>query len=85
MGRRTYCVGYEYFLQVSRIHTRGGDTAGLMFSQLNYDAGQRVALTNGGDRVAAVTTGMDNHTSSMRRGYILRPLDRRRAMVVGDL
>ena len=59
-----YCVGREYFLQLSTVYTiEGGDKAGMIFSQLNFNQAQRAMLTSGGFGIAAVVTGMDNHTS----------------------
>ena len=63
-GRRAYCVSYEYFLRLSRVYTHeGGDKAGMIFSQLNFNAGQRATFTGGGYGLAAVLTGLDDHSS----------------------
>ena len=61
---RAYCVEYEYFARLAQVYqSQGRATAGSIVSQMNLNPAQRAGLASRDLGIAAVLTGLDNHTS----------------------
>ena len=61
---RAYCVEVEYFAALAQVYqSHGSEKAGSIVSQMNLSPGQRASLAGGNVGIAAVLTGLDNHTS----------------------